>query len=99
MLVDMRVRIDQTRGDEEAGGVDHLGFRAGHKLGRDRRDAALADADIADRIDPVGRVDDPPAGDDRVIVRAQFGNWGDWRGLLWLGMVSSASGGNGTAGK
>ena len=65
MLVDMGMRIDQPRRDDQPFGVDDFGG-AGVELRRDRGDAALADADVADGVDAVLRIDDPPAFDDDI---------------------------------
>src|SRR5580658_2817785 len=65
MLVDMGMRVDEAGRDDEALGVDDFGA-AGVECWRDCRDAALADGDIANGVDPVLRVDDSAASDDSV---------------------------------
>jgi hypothetical protein len=61
----MGVDVDEAGSDDEALGVD--GRLAAQAVGRDDRDAAVADADLANAVQPAFRVDHPAAGDDDVI--------------------------------
>ena len=71
VLVDMGVGIDQAWRHDEPRGVDDLGLSR-IEFRRDRRDVALADSDVADGIDPILRIDNPPALDDDVKRRRQL---------------------------
>ena len=51
---------------EAAGGIDFLG--AVQRLARQRGDAAVADADVAHRVQPVGRVHHAAVADDQVVI-------------------------------
>src|SRR5207249_2307739 len=51
--------------------VDDFGA-AGIESWRDGGDAALADADVADPVNAVGRIDEPPTPDHRVIGGRRF---------------------------
>ena len=56
--VDMRMKIDQPRRDDQSG---HVLDGIAAKLRADLRDAAVAETDIRDRVDPLRRIDHPPA--------------------------------------
>ena len=56
--IDMRMKIDQARRDDQSGHVLDI---IAAELGADLRDAPVAETDIRDRIDPLRRIDDPPA--------------------------------------
>lgn len=61
----MRMDVNKTGADDEAPGIDGgaaaQGFR-GHDC-----DTAVADADLADAVEPAFGIDHAPAGDDHVI--------------------------------
>ena len=60
----MRVQIDEAGRDHQAGGVDRLGGIQ-RRFGN-RHDGAVANADVADRIEAALRIHHPPAGDDKI---------------------------------
>ena len=59
------VNIEQARDDHLAAGVDRDRGVAGD-LGLDGGDAAAGDGDVADGVEPEGRVDDAAAPDDEI---------------------------------
>ena len=58
---DVDVNVHQSRRDVVAGGIDHLEGVGRRDVGRDRRDLAVRDRDVANRADPVPAVDDVAA--------------------------------------
>ena len=66
----MRVEIDKSRRDDEAGRVDRCAARKW--LRGNCSDAPAADADVANRIEARFRIDDPAADDHEIeILRVQ----------------------------
>ncbi len=74
VLVDMGVGIDQPRSDDQPASVNDLGLGTGFEPRRESCDAAFPDADVADAVDIVGRVDDMPPGQHQVVDRLQPGD-------------------------
>src|SRR5437016_9223005 len=67
--VDVGVQVDETRHDDQAARVDD--FRpAQRQTGPERRDPAIAKADIGNLVAPVRRIDDPAALEDEIQHRA-----------------------------
>jgi hypothetical protein len=60
----VRMWVDETRCDDEAGHVD--GGRRGERRRTHRRDGAAANADMADGIEPRGRVHHAAVGEDEI---------------------------------
>ena len=64
--IDMGVQVDQARHHEQAIGIVDRHARRARQHGRQRGDPAVANADVAHRIDGVGRIDDATARDDGI---------------------------------
>ncbi len=64
----MRVRIDETRGDDAVPGVERAVGRVACQVA-DRRDAAAAHADIGAKAGCLAAVDHGTANDEQVVVR------------------------------
>ena len=63
------VRVDERRREHEARAVDRRGGRS-HRGRPDRRDRAAVDADVEDRVDALGRIEDARAANDEVVGAA-----------------------------
>ena len=55
---DVRVQIDQARGEVQPGDINHLARLFGRNIARDRRDQAIADRDVPHGVELVFGVDD-----------------------------------------
>ena len=61
--IDMRVKVDQPRRDDAPRDVmNHFAFELRSEL----RHATVAETDIHDGIDSLGRIDDAPAAQDQI---------------------------------
>ena len=93
----MRVGVDDSGGDVLAGRIDHDGFRGRLEAGPDRRDAAVADEDVAVLDGPARRGEERPATDEghRVVaVRSAVGGQGNRRrGGIGAALAAAALGG------
>src|SRR6478609_8939270 len=59
MPEDMGMRIDQPGQDQRTAHIDRL--PRPREIRADRRDLAVGDRDILDTVEPLRRIDDPPA--------------------------------------
>src|SRR5712691_8236300 len=66
--IDMGVQVNEAGHDNEAARIDDL-LPAQRQTGPDRRDPAVAKADIGDLVAPVCRIDDPAALEDEIQHR------------------------------
>ena len=60
-VLSVRVQVDEAGRDHQSPGIDHRGPR--QRRPGDRRDRAVPDPDVAHRVEPALRVDDPPPGE------------------------------------
>ena len=73
-MINVSVGVDQAGQDQLAGNVDHLGG-AGRQDGLfDRRNAPVADRDVANAVDARRRANDTPAAQQKIIFRL-FGHF------------------------
>jgi hypothetical protein len=74
------VQVDQARRDDLAAGINGVAGIA-RKIGSDRHDPAARNRDIAHRVEPDRRIDDPPALDDEIVAgRERAASAGEQRG-------------------
>ena len=64
----MHVWIDEGRRKQQPFRLDHP-VRVRVELGAERRDHAVVDPDVEERVDTCNRVDDTGAADDDVLLR------------------------------
>ena len=68
--IDVRMQVDQTGRDDEAGDITHVVARSASSLGADRRDLASGEGHIGDAIETLRGIDDATALQDQII-----GHW------------------------
>ena len=64
---DVHMRVDQTRHDQHAVGIDHLTSLIGRDFGSDCRDPSTGEGDVAPVVDTLRGIDEGTARDDEII--------------------------------
>jgi hypothetical protein len=68
--VDVGVQVDQSRRNDGAGDVAHVGIGIALQSGADARHLALRERDVGHRVELLRRIDDPAAAQNEVIRHA-----------------------------